>query len=482
MPPDTLNPRFGTEAEFRDFVLAAHRDSVKVFIDLVAHMVSTRSAYFLQSYRQPSSPFTDLRSYRDAHTGNTRSDGGSFTTWNGDEVGYIKWNLTTPAAVDSLVRWTAHWLDPDGDGDLRDGVDGYRLDHVVLDEGSGYTLGFWQTWKQRLQRVNPPVFTFAEQGDWSSRGSEFLSAHDAAFTKPLLFAARRALVAENAGELYSDMASTLAALPAERLALCTLGDHDVNRLMSEIGDDMGRARSAAAVHLLQPLPPVIYFGDELGMRGIKGNWNSDANDIPFREPFKRNAVAGPPMSNYFVLHAAAFAARGERDHDGRSVEEESGVAGSLLETYRGLAALRRAHPSLRHGGYLALPASQNAVWAFARPAAGEETLLVAINLAGRAVSTTLDLRAFTPAGGRSPVRDVAGGATLGDFTAANRAAYAVTLPAHGWRVMASTFASPGAADSTTVDGRAIPTDFARGALLATQSHAAGADDNLHELD
>ena len=58
LPPDTLNPRLGSAAQFRDFVLAAHRDTVQVFIDLVAYMVSTRSAYFQESYRHPSSPFT----------------------------------------------------------------------------------------------------------------------------------------------------------------------------------------------------------------------------------------------------------------------------------------------------------------------------------------------------------------------------------------------------------------------------------------
>ncbi len=480
LPPNTINPRFGTEAQFLDFVRAAHADSIQVYIDLVAYMVSTRSTIFQQTYRQPASLLTDLLAYRDAHVANRSYDGGAFTTWNGDQVGYVRWNLQTPAAVDSLVAWTAHWLDPNGDGDPRDGVDGYRLDHVVLDEGWGYTLAFWQYWKTAMQRMNPQVFTFAEQGDWGSRGSEFLSAHDAAFTKPFLFAARRALAAENAGELYTEMGATLAALPAGRFALETLGDHDVDRLASVLGDDAGRLRSAAAVSLLQPLPPVIYFGDELGMRGTKAGYASDASDIPFREPFKWNAVDGPPMSNYVSLNGAAYAGRVARDRDGRSVEEQSGVSGSLLETYRGLAALRHAHAALRHGRYLPLSADASAVWAFARIAAGE-SVAVAINLSNRAFTTHLDLRELLGAAPGAALHDLVQNRDLPAADARNRSAYPVAVTAHGWAVIAVASIAPGR-DSTTVDGASLPRDFARGTLLATQSRAAGADDDRRELD
>ncbi len=40
-----------------------------------------------------------------------------------------------------------------------------------------------------------------------------------------------------------------------------------------------RAKAAAAILLTQPFPPMIYYGDELGMRGIKGNFGSDAQQL-----------------------------------------------------------------------------------------------------------------------------------------------------------------------------------------------------------
>jgi len=480
MPANLLNPRFGTEPQFLDFVSQAHHDSVKVFIDFVAYHVSHGSTYFQNSFGNPASPFTSYLAYTNA--GNTTYDGGTFTTWNGATVGQIRWRLTNPTVTSLLTGWTQHWLDPDGNGDPSDGIDGYRLDHVLQDEGYGYTMGWWNTWKSAMQTVQPNVFTFAEQADWGSHGQDLLTAHDATFTKPFEFAARSALSSQSAAPLYNEMRSTLASLPAGRTYLATLGDHDVDRLASSTGDVPGRNRVAAAVLMTQPFPPVIYYGDELGMKGVKASYGTDANDIPFREPFKWKAVAGAPMSNYWILNAQAYANRTSQDNDGRSVEEQAGVPGSLLETYRGLIRARREHVALRRGVYAEVANSSGAVWAFVRQAAGQESLLVAINLSGAAVTAVLDLSSFGVTGGASVVRDVVTGASYATLTTANKSAYAVTLPAYSWVILNAAITLPAPAPPSDRDGRNIPSDFGATHLIATQNNTTALGDNVNELD
>lgn len=479
MPANQLNPWFGSEAQFRSFVSAAHAESVKVLLDFVAYHVSQNSTYFLDSYRNPASPYSGYLAYTNA--ANSTFDGGSFTTWNGSTVGQIKWRLDNPAVTSLVDGWCQHWMDPDGDGDPADGIDGWRLDHVLADEGWGYTTAWWQQWKNAILAKNPAAFTVIEQADWGSYGGDLLAGHDAAFTIPFMFAARAALASESASGLYASMRATIASLPPGRTYVAIVGNHDVNRLASSIGDVAGRNRVAAAILMTQPFPPCIYYGDEIGMRGTKGNWGTDANDIPMREPFKWNAVAGPPMSNYFVLNASAYGARAERDHDGRSVQEQTGVPGSLLETYRALIALRRGHLALRRGGYAEVPSSSQSVWAFVRQAEGE-TLLVAINLAGSAQAMALDLSGFELPAGDSPVRDVTSGATLAPLTPANLGAYPLTLPAYGWVVLNANLAPGPPPPPSPYDGRDIPRDFGAASLAATQSAAATAGDHLNELD
>jgi len=389
---DQLNPRFGTEAQFLAFVNAAHAAGIKVCIDVVCYGINTSASYapyFPSAFSNPASQYDSWLAFTNG--GNTQYTGYSFTTWNGASVGFCNWDLRTAACRTQVIDWCRKWLDPNGDADPVDGIDGYRLDHAWVQYGTGpdgwgYNLDdFWTPWKLGLQSVRSDVFTFVEQHDWGTTGAEFLPPHDAAFTKPFEFAARDALLNENAGSLYSAMATAYAAVPSGRTFLTVIGDHDVDRLSSNIRPTaqptMQREKVAAAVLLTQPFPPSLYFGDEIGMRGTKATTGSDADDIPMREPFKWNAVAGSPMSNYFVLNAGRYTNRVGRDNDGRSVQEQSGVAGSLLETYKTLIAARKNNVALRKGGYNPAPSSDGRVWAFVRSHA-DQTVLVAITSPG----------------------------------------------------------------------------------------------------
>lgn len=142
-----------------------------------------------------------------------------------------------------------------------------------------------------------------------------------------------------------------------------------------------------------------------------------------REPFKWSAVAGPPMSNYFVLNAAAYAGRVSQNNDGRSVAEQQGVSGSLLEAYRELIAARKASVALRRTGYAPVTASAASVVARDHQ---DQQVLVAINVSGSARTLTLDLGDFAIAGGATVPTDLLTGATLPALTDANRGAYPLT--------------------------------------------------------
>ena len=484
-PADEVDARFGTETDFLAFVSAAHSYGIKVFIDFVVYGVSHDSIWFQSAYGNPSSPYDQYLAF--TNSANTQYLGSVYNTWNGDTVGFIHWNLNHQPATDLITDWSRHWLDPNEDGQFADGIDGYRLDHVSAwhNEESpwGYHIDWWIAWKDELLAVNPDVFTFAEQADWGSHGQDLLPAFDAAMTKPFEFAARDALANESAASLYSQMRTTLATLPESKTYLATLSDHDVDRLTSVLGGSLDKAKVAAAVLLTQPFPPVIYYGDEIGMLGTKQDYGSDANDIPMREPFKWNAVAGPPMSNYFVLNSQAYSNRFSQNNDGRSVEEQAGVPGSLLETYRTLIAARHGHPALRSGEYHEVTNNSSRVWAFLRYEAQVETLLVAINLYGSSRVPELDLSNTTIPGGSTTVQDVLTGQYLSDLTDANKNAYSVSLAAYGYRILAVNLTpkevEPPVGED---DGLSIPTDLGAAHQVALQNNATSLGDNISEAD
>lgn len=431
-----VNPWFGTEADFRGFVGAAHARNMRVYLDFVAYGISTDSVWFTAAYQHPSSQYSHWLAFTD--TGNTKYRGYSFRTWNGDRVGFVHWNLDDPGPADLVTHWGRYWLHPSAAG-ASDAVDGFRLDHAFASapEGWGANIGFWEKWASALRESDPNVFLFCEPGDWTSYGRDLSTPRgfDAAIAKPLEFAARDALKSRSSDGVVSAMRATLAAVPSGKTVIAELNDHDSDRIASVLGGDMARCKLAAAILLTQPFPPCIYSGDEIGMVGEKGKFGGDANDIPMREPFKWNAVAGPPMSDYFRLNAAAYEHRFERDHDGRSVEEQLGVKGSLLEEYRRLIAKRKGSPALQRGRYIEVPASDPGVWAFARrDDASGECVLVAVNLAGDSVAVKLDVSGLG-ARNEPALKSAVDAGELATLTVGKRTSYTIELGAYAYRIV-----------------------------------------------
>jgi alpha-amylase len=484
-PGDQINSWFGSEEDFLSFVQQAHARGIKVFIDFVVYGVSHNSVYYQSAYGNPSSPYDTWLAF--TNPGNTQYAGSVYTTWSGATVGFIEWDLRDPNPVSLVTQWGGHWLDPNGDGDPSDGIDGYRLDHVweqspETPDGWGYNLDdFWIPWKTALQAVNPSVFTFAEQSDWGITGATLLPAFDAAMTMPFMFGARDSLSSETKDSLYNSMAATVAALPPGRNFIGILGNHDVDRLTSVIGGSLSKAKAAAAILMTQPCPPCIYYGDEIGMLGVKGDYGSDANDIPMREPFKWKAVAGAPMSNYFVLNSQAYNNRYEQNNDGRSVEEQLNVSGSLLEAYRQLIAARKTNVALRSGAYRPITNSNSRIWSFLRQADGVQTVLVAINVNGSSRTFTLNLSAAELTGGSTVPVDLISGQTLAAITDANKAAYSMTLSGYGYRVLSVGLEIP-PPPPNEFDGVDIPGSLGACGVVATQNNATGLGDNISELD
>lgn len=495
-PADQVDGDFGTQQQFLDFVSAARARGIKVYLDFVVYGVSHNSTWWQSAFNNPASPFDTWLAFTNA--ANTQYLGSFYNSWNGAGVGHVHWDLRTQAVRELVTQWGRKWLDPNNDGVADDGIAGYRFDHCWVQYGSGpdgwgYNLDdFWTPFFASLKQLKPDVFNFGEQADWGTRGTEFLSQFDAMFTIPFQFAARSALANANNAAVISEMDGLVSA--ARSLSrgtyLGVINTHDVDRLSSVIGGDsnINKNKAAAAVLMLQPFAPVIYYGDEIGMKGTKGNYGSDANDIPMREPMKWNAVAGPPMSNYWALNGQAFSNRFARDNDGRSVQEQAGVSTSVLETYRGLIALRKSNVALRRGDYTTVPSSSSRVWAFLRryaPSSGavapNQTLVCLVNTHSSSVTTSLNLSSFSrPAGGSAAVTDIVSGAALAAVTGANASAYSVTIPAFGHRVLSADLTPPAPPPPpvSVVDGVNIPSDLAGGSLELVQDSPASFGDGL----
>jgi glycosidase len=74
----------------------------------------------------------------------------------GQTHGAIEGNLV-PGVRDLVFSVTRRWLDPNGDGDPSDGVDGFRLDVADV-----VPLGFWRDYRRFVRSVNPEAYLVGE--------------------------------------------------------------------------------------------------------------------------------------------------------------------------------------------------------------------------------------------------------------------------------------------------------------------------------
>ena len=161
------------------------------------------------------------------------------------------------AVRDAVVEIMLHWL--------RRGIAGWRLDVAYA-----VPADFWADVLARVRKEFPDAMFLGEviHGDYSSIGKA--GSLDAVTQYELWKATWSSLVDTN----FWELAHALERHPTDILPNTFVGNHDVDRIASKVGED--KAVLAAAVLMTVPGMPSIYYGDEQGFTGVRGeSWSAD---------------------------------------------------------------------------------------------------------------------------------------------------------------------------------------------------------------
>jgi len=390
-----IDPEYGTMDDFRRLVAAVHARGMKIYLDMEFQYLAEGHPWWTAALKDRRSPYADFMLWKDRAKG--IAEDGPFGLREINHFGGDTHGVTTVALKDPKVRayfdrYMHDWVDPNRDGKFDDGVDGFRLDHMMddLDDRGLLTNLFTEFWKpmfDKLRRVNPRLMFVAEQADWGSYGEAYLTRAEtsAVFAFPI----HQAMRAFDKAKLAVAITKTAAITPAGRHQLVFAENHDISRIASDPGITPEKLRTAAALTFLLKGTPILYYGQEIGMRGaLDAGYISDEAGIPVREAFKWAATdAATGQAIWYRRPGQRFwDQRYARDNDGISVAEQSGRAGSLLERYRQLSQLRHAHAALRSGDQKLLE-SPPALLAVERSGGGERFVIVANMTAAPATYT-----------------------------------------------------------------------------------------------
>ena len=251
-----VDPTFGTTEDLRELVDQAHAMGIRVVLDAVFNHTSPEFFAFEDLKKnKEQSPYRNWYYPEDFPIR-------VFPKPNYKCFGYFggmpKVNLRNPDTARYFIDVALHWLRVSG-------ADGWRLD--VADE---ICHDFWRAFRREVKAEFPEALIVGEI--WH-HAPDFLEGDqwDSVMNYPFFRAV------EDFGALQRIPASTyLGRLgflrgnthsKAHSLLWNIIGSHDTARLLHRCGEDKARQKLCAALCLLWPGMPMIYYGDEVGMTG-----------------------------------------------------------------------------------------------------------------------------------------------------------------------------------------------------------------------
>lgn len=341
-----VDPILGGDAAFDELIEQAHNRDIRIVLDGVFNHASRGFFQFNHILEnEADSPYLDwffvhdypLNAYQGAHR---------YEAWAGLPA-LPKFNTDNPQVRNFIFDVARYWLDR--------GIDGWRLDvPFEIDDDE-----FWQEFRRVVKEANPEAYLVGEVA-WEAQrwlqGDQFDAVMNYQFTQLCVgFFARGHIdrsveknlmglgetpVFDGAG--FLERAGELLALYPEEISLVQfnlLDSHDMPRFITLASGDQASLRLAALFQMTYPGAPCIYYGDEIGVSGGQSGF-AEASRKSF--PWDRS-------------------------------QWDLG----LLDYYRRIITMRRAHPALRRGAFIPL-FGEGQVAAFLRRLE-DETLIVLFN-------------------------------------------------------------------------------------------------------
>lgn len=298
----SINPQFGTMADFDELLAQAHQRGIRIIMDIVVNHTSTEHQWFQSAMGDKNSPYRDYYIWKDP------VDGGVPNNWQ-SKFGGSAWELDEQTGQYFLHLFAKeqadlNWENPKVREEVKDvisfwaekGVDGFRLDVINLiskqqdfpndDIGDGrrfYTDG--PRVHEFLQEISKSVFQkygSVTVGEMSSTTLEHCQQYSSLDAKELsmVFNFHHLKVDYPNGEkwtkapfdfqqlkqIFNHWQTGLNGKGWGALFWC---NHDQPRVVSRLGNDkeyrvVSAKMLAASVHMMQGTP-YIYQGEEIGM-------------------------------------------------------------------------------------------------------------------------------------------------------------------------------------------------------------------------
>jgi maltose alpha-D-glucosyltransferase / alpha-amylase len=433
-----VHPDYGTRADFRALVRAAHKRGLRVITELVINHTSDQHPWFVESRSSGKNPradwyvwSSDNQKFADARIIFTDTEASNWA-WDNTRGAYY-WhrffshqpdlNYDNPAVLRAVVQVMRFWLEM--------GVDGLRLDavpYLVERDGTSCenlpeTHGVLKKLRAAMDERFPGRMLLAEANQWPDDVRPYFGDGDEcnmAFHFPLMPRIWIALRKEDRSPIV-DILERTPAIPDSAQWAIFLRNHDeltlemvtheerdymwseyaadhrarINlgirrRLAPLVENSRRRLELLNALLLSMPGTPVIYYGDEIGMGD--NVYLGDRNGVRTPMQWTPDRNAGFSTADAAALYSPVIVDP-VYGYQAVNVEAQERIPGSLLHWMRRILRVRRNYPAFGRGSLRFLHPENTRVLAYLREYEGVTILCVA-NLSRFAQYAELDLAEF----------------------------------------------------------------------------------------
>lgn len=387
-----IHPDYGTLEDFKNLLAEAHKRDMKVIIDFVINHTAAEHPWFQDAITGPDAKYRNY--YVWANYDSVASqiakktvtlDSDNVTQWHqarGNTQRYYGFfwggmpdlNFDNPAVKKEIFSAGRFWLE-----DI--GVDGFRLDaakHIYPDERAKDNHAFWKEFRTAMEAIKPDVFLLGEVWTTADVAAPYLAGLHSLFNFDLGYAITRAVQtgrADSLVEKHQQIMNYYQGVTPSFVDATFLTNHDQNRIMSELGGDQQKAKAAAALLLTLPGTPFLYYGEELGMTGVKP-------DEHIREPFMWHSAASDSLRTSWMKPKYTT------EQSVKPLSDQMRDKGSIYHHYRNLIHLRNSSQALTDGSLEPALSKTEGVISFMRMHENEQ-LMVLHNISDQAKKVQL---------------------------------------------------------------------------------------------
>jgi alpha-amylase len=380
-----VDPEYGSMEDFKKLVAEAHKRDIKIIIDLVVNHTSKQHPWFKAALADKNSPYRNWYIWADETTNTNELGEWGQKVWHSygmDKYYGTFWegmpdlNLDHPEVRAELIKIGKYWLEEIG-------VDGFRLDaakHIYPDKEKEKNYAWWQEFRKEMEVVKPDVFLVGEVWAPASVVGPYLQD---GLHSTFNFDLSEKIISSVKQEKDVGIVSNLVRvreyykkMDERYVDSIFLTNHDMNRVMSQLDGNLEHAKVAASILFTLPGSPFIYYGEEIGMKGMKP-------DEYIREPFVWSNGEKEDGTTAWI------APRYSKPDQVPPLDEQINDENSLFQHYKKLIHVRRTSNILVQGEIQSARLTVSGIVSFKR-VLDDQSLLVIHNLTGEEKEVVLE--------------------------------------------------------------------------------------------